>query len=134
MKPETTEYFYLNRRRQPYKLETVCKACRYECNRKWAEANPEKVERIQKKSYLRIRYGTTPEEKEAKYVAQGRCCAICKTSQPGERDWNMDHDHKTGKARGVLCNHCNKALGLLKDSVETAREVVRYLETYGAAG
>ena len=47
---------------------------------------------------------------------QDRRCAICKTNDPkskNERGWAVDHCHKTGKVRGVLCSPCNAGLGLL---------------------
>jgi len=61
---------------------------------------------------------------------QGRACAIC-----GKTDWNgrgphVDHDHVTGKIRGVLCNHCNTALGMIKDDPKIARAIADYLESH----
>ncbi len=41
----------------------------------------------------------------------------------------IDHDHKTGKVRGVLCHNCNTSLGLLKDDLTTLRNLIKYLET-----
>jgi hypothetical protein len=60
---------------------------------------------------------------DAFMTVQGRRCGICK--QPG--DWNIDHDHETGKARGVLCTRCNLALGQF--DAQRLRNALRYLES-----
>jgi hypothetical protein len=57
---------------------------------------------------------------------QGGCCAICgvsfETACP-----NIDHDHATGRVRGVLCRHCNTGIGHLRDDEQRLRAAVRYL-------
>lgn len=60
-------------------------------------------------------------------------CAICKTSfdWPGVRR-HIDHDHKTGETRGVLCQSCNLALGHLHDDPVVAAAALRYLLSGGA--
>jgi hypothetical protein len=64
--------------------------------------------------HMRI-YGIPPEQFRLMYDAQGGCCLICKL--PGKLV--VDHDHENGEVRGLLCNPCNTALGLLKE--DTAR-------------
>ena len=67
---------------------------------------------------------------------QDFACAICKTSYvdmlTAERGKTrmppVDHCHTTGKIRGILCQRCNKAIGLLKDSPNLARALADYLE------
>lgn len=61
---------------------------------------------------------------------QGGRCAGCRTDDPGFREgsmWPVDHDHSTGKLRGLLCHRCNTALGLLDDDPETLRRLADYL-------
>ena len=67
-------------------------------------------------------------EFEARLVAQGNACAICKVDYPGQRNWNADHDHKTGLFRGVLCQRCNHAIGLLRENPTIVRAAADYLE------
>jgi Recombination endonuclease VII len=65
---------------------------------------------------------------------QNNCCAICKTDVGHYSKSNkkcrlaVDHDHKTGKVRGLLCNSCNRALGLLKDSITNLHSAIVYLK------
>jgi len=53
-------------------------------------------------------------------------CAICKAEQAS---LYVDHDHKTGKVRGLLCEQCNFLLGNAKDNVNILASAVKYLET-----
>jgi hypothetical protein len=55
-------------------------------------------------------------------------CAICGVSQAEvNRRFAVDHDHTTGKIRGLLCGNCNKGLGLLGDTAEGVRAALDYL-------
>lgn len=72
-------------------------------------------------------YGLTPE-----VIAElrSRPCDIC-GAPPGSdgRAHNIDHDHATGRVRGILCGSCNRALGLLQDSPELMRRAAEYVAT-----
>lgn len=78
-------------------------------------------------------YGLKYEEVKELREEQGHLCAIC-----GEEGFmmnkrvksalNVDHDHKTGEVRGMLCHNCNRALGLFRDSVERLKSAIAYLE------
>ncbi len=74
--------------------------------------------------HLKARYGITAAEYDAMVEAQGGVCAMCEERAPE----HVDHDHLTGRIRGVLCSCCNQALGNLRDSVDLARRAVDYLE------
>ena len=54
-------------------------------------------------------------------------CAICGASDNFGRYLCVDHSHETGKIRGLLCNPCNQALGLLKDNVGILNNAIDYL-------
>jgi hypothetical protein len=77
--------------------------------------------------YLKRRYGITLEERTKRIEEQGGC-ATCGVLDPGSRGWHVDHCHKTGKVRGILCAQCNIALGNVKDSPETLRRLAAYIE------
>lgn len=81
------------------------------------------------------RYGITPEDYAELLVAQGNVCAVCREPETLIRKNSVcqlaiDHDHQTGRIRGLLCNNCNRALGMLNDNPEILRAPAAYLEEY----
>lgn len=73
-------------------------------------------------------YGMTPGDFDRMVEAQNGVCAIC-NSPPGRHPHLcIDHCHKTGKVRGLLCHKCNMVLGVVKDDVDTIQRLIRYLE------
>ena len=82
---------------------------------------------------LKYLYGITIEEYEALLEAQGGVCAVCKRPQR-KVAWgavvmmSVDHDHKTGVVRGLLCYHCNAGLGFFDDDPELLEAAVGYLK------
>jgi recombination endonuclease VII len=127
-------------------LEKV-RACQRESAKRWYRANPEKKREIDRRYRTanadRIRerqrgkydaarnraykihkkYALTPEAD----AALGYVCGICDKPVHGSLR-HIDHDHITGKVRGVLCGHCNTGLGQFKDSPITLRAAALYLE------
>ena len=85
------------------------------------------VRLAQRDGELRRRYGITLADYDLLFDVQGGKCAICKHDDFKPSDWHVDHDHATGKVRGVLCRHCNRALGAVKDRVDTLRNAIAYL-------
>lgn len=60
---------------------------------------------------------------------QGGVCAICKSPENGRyKHLSVDHCHNTEKIRGLLCNNCNRGIGLLKDNPELLKNAIDYLE------
>lgn len=79
--------------------------------------------------HLKRTFGITPEQFEEMLHRQGRKCAICGgVWQEATRNWTVDHDHKTGKVRGILCQNCNAGIGMLGDDPATLRAALRYLK------
>lgn len=78
--------------------------------------------------YYKHTYGITLREYTDLLKSQGNCCAICKTNKSKKRELSVDHDHKTGVIRGVLCNNCNAGLGKFKDSIDFLANAILYLE------
>lgn len=76
--------------------------------------------------------GWTPEEYQYALKVQSNRCAICGCllDTSSETLGCADHDHSTGKPRGVLCMHCNTALGLFKDNIENLENAIRYIEEH----
>lgn len=81
-----------------------------------------------RKNYLKSAFGITVEKYDQMLNKQNKSCAICKKHQSKEkRRLAVDHSHKTGKVRGLLCFGCNSSLGKLKDSPALLRRAIRYL-------
>lgn len=76
--------------------------------------------------YFRL-YGITDEERLDMERAQNNKCAICNLESEN-RKLCTDHDHVTGKVRGLLCHKCNFALGYFKDSLDNLYSAISYLE------
>ena len=66
--------------------------------------------------------------------SKNHICPICKIDEQGILDkgykikWCLDHDHKTGKFRGYLCDNCNTAISKLKDSITILENAIKYLK------
>ncbi len=73
-------------------------------------------------------YGITEAEYWAIYEAQGRCCAICKKATGTVRRLAVDHNHETGKVRGLLCKTCNYVV-LGRYTAEALQRAIDYLRT-----
>ena len=74
-------------------------------------------------------YGITGEQYDELYEAQGRKCAICQTSTGARKRLAVDHDHKTGEVRGLLCGKCNhRLLGSAHDGPEILERALEYLK------
>lgn len=84
--------------------------------------------RKQKAVHLRRHYGLALEQFEEMKQAQGGRCAICRT----EARLAVDHDHVTGAVRALLCDLCNRGIGMLRESREVLLSAIEYLERHGA--
>lgn len=79
---------------------------------------------------IRRKYGLTKETWTDLFQKQGGVCDICKKIPTGKRGLGVDHDHSTGKVRGLLCSPCNTALGMLKESISVAESLIQYIEKH----
>jgi hypothetical protein len=100
---------------------------RREVMRRWRDTNKEK-----KAAYSRKRKtGWDGEQYRSKLVEQDHRCAICEAPQCSSgKAFAADHDHVSGKPRGVLCGKCNKGLGLLGDNAAGVLKAAAYLLKY----
>ena len=86
--------------------------------RDYRDKNPEKV----RWWWLKSKYGLSREQYEALLASQGGTCALCNS-----RKLVVDHDHETGKVRGLLCSKHNIGLGQFDDSAQELLKAVEYL-------
>lgn len=104
-----------------------------EYSKKYLEEHKEEIALKKRAVYYKKKFGITLEEFNKLVEEAGGKCSICEKffdSTKRETSAVVDHCHKTGKIRGVLCNNCNAALGALGDSVERLQIVYDYLKSF----
>jgi hypothetical protein len=103
----------------------------------WAKANPERAAVLRRKSDIKRRFNLTPEQFDQLLAAQDTKCALCGATEHGRShnngrtarlptgefsNWPIDHCHKDGRVRGILCHKCNTRLGGYEALVEKVGE------------
>lgn len=125
------------RRKGWHVRQSHCRSCRNEIHREWraskgAEWQAREARRkegyrspVKNRVYrLSALYQLEPGDYERMLEEQGGVCALCGTDDPGTRPnkegarhFCVDHDHKTGKVRGLLCMRCNVTVGRMEQVV-----------------
>ncbi len=114
--------------------------------REWSSRNQGKIQahtidkqskqQANRKTVVR-RYGLTLEDYDRMYSDQRGLCAICHQPETSigrggkVKHLAVDHDHVTNEVRQLLCNNCNRAIGLLKDDVSVLLDAIEYLRKHG---
>jgi hypothetical protein len=111
-----------------YKCDGRCVACQI---RRSTTAYHQDPVATRKQMLLRL-YGISDEDYQSLLESQHNKCAICATAAPDlnkehRKYFSVDHDHNTGKIRGLLCNQCNLGIGCLNDDPELLRKATSYL-------
>ena len=132
---KSVEAFYMDKRTD--RPRNWCKMCyqeysknhiknnraRYtEYKRQWDARNADKLHNKQ----LKWKYGIDLKIYKEMLTAQDGCCAICK-GQTTKKTFDVDHCHRTGLVRGLLCSNCNRGIGFLKDSPLVLTKASLYL-------
>lgn len=112
--------------------------CREISRKSAAKAHADPIKKLRIQARKRAGYcGLTPEDLELLFQSQGCKCAICDTTAPqgigGANGWNVDHCHKSGKVRFILCPPCNRGLGAFKDSPASMRRAADLIEQFNAS-
>lgn len=99
------------------------------CRREYERRNPRTRNKDERRrANAKYRYSLLPSELASMYEQQGHRCFTCGRHENDlSTKLNVDHDHDTGKIRGLLCGDCNRALGLIRDSVPTLHRMAEYL-------
>lgn len=134
-----------------YPKSWQCKNCRKAVAAIWREKNRDKCRAYARdwmrrnpihshKHKLANRYGITLQEYDSMLEAQNGVCAICgkdetrtdhRTGKP--QKLSVDHNHSSGKNRGLLCDACNKVIGQFAEDSRRFRKAAEYLDKYEAA-
>jgi hypothetical protein len=130
------------------KTTVAQRLCAKRSKQNWRLENPdewrakEKVYRDNNKEKFngwrtKYKYGITQEDYDKILASQGGVCAICHKGHEIKNGWGMvvtklfiDHNHKTNKARGLLCQKCNIVLGASEDNIEVLLAAIEYIKAY----
>lgn len=104
---------------------TSCPQCINKQRQEKYKLNIEEHRKQHKEYVLKYRYKLTSEDINNLLLQQDNKCVICKQILIKK---HIDHCHKTGKIRGILCPNCNKALGLFKENTTALQNAIKYLE------
>lgn len=104
----------------------------------YRKKNPDKMRAID----LKKNYDLPIEEYIEMLLDQKGVCAVCEQPETSidhrtkkVRNLAVDHNHVTGKVRGLLCSHCNRGMGFLREDIKILRNLIKYLEdTEGSPG
>lgn len=115
-----------------------CRACNVVANREsWAKNGSRGINWERRIKYV---FGMTREDYDHLLASQGGSCAICQTKSPiGRRykngrieKFSIDHCHRTGRIRGLLCMKCNMSIGQFDDSLPLLQKAMEYLRQHGS--
>lgn len=139
---DDSEFFIKRYKSGHIGLRAYCKTCSKAERDAWRKASPRDNERnkaynkanAEKIKYQRlIKYwpGSTWEQARDNYAAlldaQNKKCAICRKPETIGKELAVDHHHETGRVRGLLCNACNRAIGLLAEDMIRIEEALIYI-------
>lgn len=107
-----------------------CRACERKAGQeRYKKGDPTQQAQKNRATTLKRYHNITIEQYDAWVELQGHKCAACRGPVSGGRGmyFHVDHDHKTATIRGLLCGHCNTALGLLGDDPERVQLLLEYI-------
>ena len=99
-------------------------------HKKWRDKNREHIRQRSKENALKRFYGLTPEDVRSRIESQCGVCAACGGPPMDDRPLMVDHDHKTGEVREMLCNSCNLTLGVSREDADRLHRLIIYLEKW----
>ena len=111
-----------------------CATCGEEKSISLFQRNSYSCKECKRNENYKRRYGITLEEYSKMHISQKGLCAICENPETtidkrsgAIKNLSVDHCHDTGKVRGLLCNNCNRGIGLLKDSSIIIYKAAKYV-------
>jgi len=119
--------FYKNKKTKD-NLSSHCKVCHNKATRKW-EQSPEGKKarsRIDHKGRLKREYNLTLEDYDRMLEEQNGGCFLCGDSFNYSQRLAVDHNHKTGKVRKLLCHKCNWLVGCIENNIELTKKILKY--------
>jgi hypothetical protein len=106
-------------------------------NKEWREKSKvhlkgytQRTFKSKKNSSLKRKYGIGIDQYNILLEIQNNTCYICGKSEVLNKSLAVDHNHETGKVRGLLCYRCNTALGFVEEKVEILQNMINYLNKH----
>jgi hypothetical protein len=112
-------------------MTNLTRAKKYEASQKaYYDEHRDKILKYKREYHFKNKYGISVEEYDAMRIKQAFKCLLCDKHEidTPRKSLCVDHDHETGKVRGLLCESCNQALGLFYDNANTLRKAAQYLD------
>ena len=115
-------------------VHSSCKLCTRKLSKAQRVANPLNNSKILRRAMLKKKYGMSELDYDTMLAAQNMGCAICGSLEPNGRVglcgpvFHVDHCHKSGQIRGLLCHYCNVGLGHFGDDILTLARAITYVE------
>jgi hypothetical protein len=130
---ESSKRYYIAHRKEKIEYQKKYHAAnreeRNEYMKQYHAANKEEHNKRCRNTDLKRKFGITQEQYSLIFDTQNGCCKICgKHRDTFKRTLAVDHNHTTGKIRGLLCTDCNQGLGFFKDNIEILTEAINYLK------
>lgn len=129
-------HYHANKEQYKKRAEKFSKS---ETRKRWREENKDNIKEYHKKRWslikdkkphLKSNYGITLDDYNNMFEQQNGCCLGCGKHQSDlEKPLCVDHDHQTGRVRGLLCIKCNSALGMVLDNIDTLTNLIKYLKS-----
>jgi hypothetical protein len=125
---DITEFYKRGGKVSPNTRHNHCKECTKSRVSKTYWDDPS----VYQNNHLKRNYGITLNDYNQMLTEQKHQCAVCGTTEPGGKHgkFMVDHCHKTGKVRGLLCKSCNIALGEVGDNTQTLQSMIEYLQEH----
>jgi recombination endonuclease VII len=95
-----------------------------------SERDKEAYRRYRRAHHINKKFGLSTEQYDAMLVAQEHHCALCPRPDLPEKRLAVDHDHKTGKVRALLCDKCNRGIGYFDDDSQLLRTAADFIDKH----
>ena len=113
---------------RPHYVKGRCQSCH---RKEWLKTHKTWRLAFYRKRHLRTKYQLTIQDYEELWNQQEGKCVICNslfTKTRGPKFANIDHDHRTGKIRGILCHNCNTGLGKFNERIDVLTQAIYYIQ------
>ena len=119
--PVTDFHIKADKNTNHYRFNSPCKFC----------ANLNRNKNYYKAHRLKIKYNLSQEEYDLKLKEQNYSCAICDIHKDDySKEFSVDHCHKTGKVRSLLCTQCNSGIGFFRENITVMKKAIQYIKKY----